>query len=178
MSVFKSLDRSTVVTSTSAILDDHDQIRHAVHHDRRSGAWTTLSRDSTAWTRVRASRCPRRRRTDAPEGAPRSDVVPSEIAGQHDHAVAALEHADVDRDRRHGAEKSANVVRVGVQRRRHFRAVSRRTSSRKSPTTPDKDARVPQVPVAPHLFGASAVRLLDEARDPWTPRSSSLPGWM
>ena len=158
--------------------DHHDQPGHAVHDDRRSGAWTTLSRDSTAWT------CPCDRvadvvvRPNALEGAPGPDVVPSEIAGQHDHAIAALEHADVDRDR--------------ASRRRKSRECRARTRAGPAPLpgcqppdvvekiadAPHENPRVPQVAVASHLLGAGAVGLLDEARDSCTPGSSSFPGWM
>ena len=57
------------------------------------------------------------RMTNAPERAPRSDVVPAEIAGQDNHAVAAFEDADVDRDRRDGAEERVDVVGVRMEGR-------------------------------------------------------------
>ena len=76
-------------------------------------------------------------RANALQRAPGSDVVPAEIAGQHDHAVAALEHADVDRDRRDGAEEGVDVVRV-VCSAGATSGLCRRTSSRKSPTIQTK----------------------------------------
>ena len=103
-------------------------------------------------------------RPNAAERAPGANVVPAEVAGQHDHAIAALEHADVDRDRRHGAEECADVVGVAVKRGRDLGAVPANVVEEVA-DGPDEDPRIPQVPVAPHLLGARAVGLLDESRD-------------
>ena len=116
---------------------------------------------------------------NAAQGGPGADVVPTEVAGEHDDAVAAFEHTHVDGDRRDRPEEPEHVVGVGMKGARHFR---REASDvvQEIAHAPHEDARVPEVAVAAHLLGARPVRFLHELRHPARTRLGveDSPGWM
>ena len=137
MSVFKSLDRSTVVTSTSPFSTTTTRSDTPYMTTSRPAACTTLSRASTAWTRPCMALPGVVVGANALERAPGADVVPAEIARQHaTRSLRSSTPTSTDTGVT-AAKKPSNVVRVRVQRRRDLRR-ERRTSSRKSPTRQTK----------------------------------------
>ena len=163
--VLRSAARSIVVTSVRPSRVTTTRSRHAVEHDRVPLGVHDVVRRARARARRRSSRCrcASRVRTRAQRG-PRADVVPAEVAGQHEHARAALEHADVHRD---AASPPRRTPRCRPAVRGECGAtsgVSARSSSRKSPTRHDEDSRVPQIALRAPSLGAS--------RDPASRRSA------
>ena len=179
MSVFKSLDRSTVVTSTSPSSTTTTKPGHAVHDDRASRRMHDVVARRPPRTRVPATALPRRpfgrTRLRAPH-VPTSSQPKS--PGNTTTRLLRSSTPTSTEIGRHGAEEAANVVGVRVQGRRHLRRQPSHVVE-KITDAPDEDPRVPQIAVASHHLGARAVGLLDEARDTRrTPGSSSFPGWM
>ena len=165
MSVFKSLDRSTVVTSTVPFSTTTTRFDTPYITTVESGACTTLSRESTAWTWPcdRVARVVVR--TNAVAARPRCRRRPSRnrrAARRRDCFARARRRRPRPASRRRRSRECRARERAA---RAPPRGCSRRTSSRKSPTRPDEDPRVPEVAVAPHLLGAGAVGFLDESRD-------------
>src|SRR5436305_1290298 len=85
-----------------------------------------------------------RTRSNAFERAPRSNVVPAEVSGEHHHPLAALQNTHVDRNRRHRAKKSLDVLRVRMERPGDFRRQPAHIVEKIS-DAPYEDSGVPEV---------------------------------
>ena len=156
---------STVVTSVRPSRATTTRSRHRTARRAFPSACTTLPRASSGCTRP-ASALPRASRVaHALQRRPGAHVVPAEVAGQHEHARAALEHPDVHGDRRR------DRARRTPPGHRRAPASCGATSGVCAPhlveevaDAPHEDPRVPQVALRAPSRGARAVGLLDEAR--------------
>src|SRR5512144_1659945 len=95
-----------------SILDDDDQAGHAIHHDRAARRVHDVVARLDGVDATLNGVAGIIRWANALERSPRADVVPPEVAWQHDDAITALEDAHVDGNRRDGAEEPADVLRV------------------------------------------------------------------
>ena len=101
----------------------------------------------------------------AAERRPCSHVVPTEIARQHQHFVAALQHADIHGYRRRDrAKEPVKIIAKPREMRRNLWRM-RRDLIEKVAGAPDENSRIPEKSVAHHRLGALTIRLLDEPRD-------------